>query len=185
MRHGRHLILGIALASALLSSTSVWAEGGGQCLHHDGGRHVLAGHRGHGFIGASAHLYRHLLNNKQQLGLTEEQILTLRNLALDTDRAVIRADADVRISERELRALLRDHKTDLSTIETKVREQEALKGTVRMIEIKARREVIALLTPDQKTKLKTLWEEHRHQRQGPMTRAGADGAMPGTGMDHG
>jgi|SRR5215217_1010667 len=185
MELNRHLILAVTFAGALLSSPSAWADGGSQCLHHDGGRHAMSGHRGHGFSGASAHLLRHLLKNKQQLGLTDEQIVTLRTRALDVDRAVIRADADVRISERELRALLRDDQTDLSAVESKVREQEAFKSTARMIGIKARREFIAMLTPDQKTKLKMLWEEHPRLSQGHMTRAAAADATTATGADIG
>ncbi len=82
-------------------------------------------------------MLRHLLKNKQELGLTDEQITKMRSVALGADRAHIRAEADVLVSERELRALLWDEKTELSVIEAKVKEHEAFEATARIIGIRA------------------------------------------------
>jgi Spy/CpxP family protein refolding chaperone len=119
-------------------------------------------------------MLRHLLKNKQELGLSDEQIGKLRGLALDADRAGIRANADVLVSERELHALLWDEKAELAAIEAKVREHENFEATARMIGIKARRDLIGLLTPEQREKRKAL-REQRHQSQSMHAEGGESG----------
>jgi Spy/CpxP family protein refolding chaperone len=126
----------------------------------------------------SAHIFRHLLKNKQELGLTDEQIAKLRTVALDTDRARIRAEADVLVSNRELRSLLWDEKAELSAIEAKVKEHEAMEATARIIGIRAKRELLGVLTPEQRAKQKALWEQHRQHEPRHMMRADA-----GEGID--
>lgn len=108
MRPDTHLILGIAFGAALFACPPVWADGGGQCARQGGERHAML-HPGRDAQGrVSAHMLRHLLKNKQELGLTDEQLTKRRTVALDADRAHIRVQADVMVSERELRSLLRD-----------------------------------------------------------------------------
>lgn len=155
MTPSKPIILGIALVGALIAVPIAWADGPrcssgkGQMMSHSGG------HR-HGI--ATGHLLRHLLKNKQEIGLTDEQIAKLRAMALDADRARIRAEADKMVSDRELRSLLWDEKAELTAIEAKVKETESLEATVRIIGIRAKRELVGVLTPEQKTKLKALWE---------------------------
>lgn len=134
----------------------------------------MSRHGGHGHSSAAGHLLRHLLKNKQEIGLTDEQIAKLRAMALDADRARIRAEADKMVSDRELRSLLWDEKAELPAIEAKVKETESLEATVRIIGIRVKRELVGVLTPEQKTKLKALWEQHRQQDRSHLMRAEAD-----------
>src|SRR5262245_15498129 len=112
------LTLGIALVSTLVIAPMASADDGPGC--YGGKGHAMSRHGGHGHGGATTHLLRHLLRNKQELGLTDEQITKLRTVALDADRARIRAEADAMVSERELRALMWDEKVQLPAIEAKV-----------------------------------------------------------------
>lgn len=169
MKQSTLLTLGIALASALVISPMAWADEGGRYCGGKG--HAMSRHGGHGHGGGTTHLLRHLLKNKQELGLTDEQVTKLRTTALDADRARIRAEADAMISERELRAMMWDEKAQLPAIEAKVKEKEALEATVRIIGIRARRELIGVLTPEQQAKQKALWEQHRSQNRRDMMRA--------------
>ena len=134
--------------------------------HH--GRHAAASH--------TDYLLRYLLMNKQELGLTDEQISKLRAVALDADRARIRASADQMISERELRAMVWDDKTELSAIEAKVKDTELLEAAVRMSGIRAKRELSGVLTPEQKTKLKALWEQPGQDNRGHRMRTASEEA---------
>jgi Spy/CpxP family protein refolding chaperone len=114
-------------------------------------------------------MLRHLLRHKHDLALSDEQIGKLRAMALEYDRTGIRGEAEVMVAERELRALLWDEKAELNAIEAKVKEREALEASVRIVGIRARRELVNVLTPEQRTKLKALWEQrhqgHRHAMQ--------------------
>jgi periplasmic protein CpxP/Spy len=165
MRQGRFIAgLGVTVGVMCLGLASVaWADRPG--CHGDGSamiRKASHGLHGHGMAG---HLLRHLLRHKQDLALTDEQIGKLRAMALDYDRARIRGEAEVMVAERELRALLWDEAADMTAIEAKVKEREALEAATRIIGIKERRSLIAVLTSDQRTKLKTLWEQRRHGHQ--------------------
>ena len=159
MRRSAFFILSLALGSALFVSPMAWADSGPRCSAGKG--HMMSHHGGHGHGSATGYLLRHLMKNKQEIGLTDDQVAKLRATALDADRAHIRAEADQMVSARELRSLLWDEKAEMPAIEAKVKETESLEATVRVIDIRARRELMAVLTPEQKTKLKALWQQHR------------------------
>jgi periplasmic protein CpxP/Spy len=173
MRPDIQLILGIVFGTVLFASPLAWADGGGQCSRQGGERHAMLHQNGHAQGGVSAHIFQHLLKNKQELGLTDEQITRMRSVALDADRAHIRAQADVMVSERELRSLLWDEMAEMSAIEAKVKEHEAFEATARIIGIRVRRELIGILTPEQWAKQKALWNQHRRHDRSHMMRAEA------------
>lgn len=52
------------------------------------------------------------------------------------------------MAERELLALAEDEKTDLSALEAKVKQSEMLEVGLRMSAVKARRDALAVLTPE-------------------------------------
>jgi Spy/CpxP family protein refolding chaperone len=132
-----------------------------------------AAHHGTHGQGTTSHLLRHLMRDKQELGLTGDQIAKLRAMALDYDRAAIRGEAEVRVAERELRALLWDERAELAAIEAKVKERGAVEAAARMVGIKAKRDLLGVLTPEQRAKEKALWEQRRHGHPGAMQRAGS------------
>ena len=175
MRHGTFLVLSFGLVGALLSSPMAWADDGARCP--GGWPHTMSRHGGHGHGNVTSHLLRHLLKNKQELGLTDEQITKLRAVALDADRARIRAEADVKVSKRELRAMMWDEKAQLPAIEAKVKEKESFEATVQIISIRAGRELIGVLTPEQQAKQKALWEQYRHHDRRPGMRAETGDSM--------
>jgi Spy/CpxP family protein refolding chaperone len=154
--------VGLAAGAVMLIVTSslAWADGG---YNWSRGHAFGSGaHGGHARGGMAHGLADRLLRHKQTLGLSEDQVTKLKKLALDRDVARIRAHADVMLAAREVRALVWDEKAELSAIEAKVNEQEALEGKLRMIGIKAKREAYAVLTPEQREKLKALREQMRH-----------------------
>lgn len=159
-----YLALGftIVLGSALLAVPTVWADSGFRC----GKGHGMCHHR-HGQTGITGHMLRHLLIHQQEIGLSDEQIAKLRTVALDADRAAIRASADRSVSERELRAMMWDPNADMPAIEAKVKEAETHEAAVRIIAIRAKRDLLAVLTPDQQAKLKALRQAYRHQARMP------------------
>jgi periplasmic protein CpxP/Spy len=171
------LIFTIALGGAFMMTTPIaWADGGSHCCGGPG--HMLSRHPGHGHGGSTGHVLGYLLRHKEQIGLSDDQIAMLRTAALDADRAGIRARADQMVSERELRAMMWDGKADLPTIEAKVKETQLLEAALRIIRIRARRDLLAVLTPEQKTKLYAL-RGQRHSDHGRM-RTEAERSPDGT-----
>ena len=169
MNRGMKMLLGIAAGTVLLgiTMTPAWADGGAAC-RGDGRAFsmVRQGMSGHG--GWTGHTLRRLLRHQQDLGLTDEQVAKLKGLALDQDRAKIRAHADVLIAERELRALVADEKTELSVIEAKVNERESFAAKLSFMRIKATRELYAVLTPEQREKQKAIREQMKQMHRARM-----------------
>lgn len=168
----RHLITG---AMSMIAMVGLGAQPGLADLeygsaHPPASGHAcceeMTGHHGH----AADHL-RHLLQHQQAIGLTEEQVKKLKTVELDYDRARIKADAEIRVAERELLALVEDEKTDLSVLEAKVKQSEMLEVGLRMSTFKARRDALAVLTPEQREKAKASHEkrmqEMRSSPEGP------------------
>jgi protein CpxP len=169
-----HRVVVLALGAALggLVSSVAWADGP-SCRGEGPSMIRKASHERHGHGSIATHILRHLLRHKQDLDLTDVQITKLRSLALDADRAGIRAQAEVKVTERELRAMMWDEKAELSAIEAKVKEHESFEATARIIGIRAKRDLFGVLTPEQRAKQKTLWENMRHGSHSSMRRAEA------------
>ncbi len=135
--------------------------------------------RGHGMTGRHAstgHLLRGLLGSQKEFGLTEEQVSKLKAIQLDLDRTRIKTEADIMVAERELEALVEDDKADLSAIEGKLKQSEMLEVSLRMAAIKARRDVMAALTPEQSQRIKAV-----HERMKMMPYKDEKGAAMGHG----
>jgi len=173
-----NILLGIALGITMMGLTSVaWADGfqgsscrDGRASMMGGARHGMHGHGMHGHSVAT-HVLRQLLRDKQEIGLTDEQVAKLRTIALDYDRAAIRGKAEVMVAERELRAMTRDEQAEMAAIEAKVKEREALEATVRILRIKVKRDLMGVLTPEQQAKQRALWEQMRQRHRGSMEKA--------------
>lgn len=166
MHSGIRIFLGVAAGTVLLGMAApfAWADGGTACR---GGGHAfgMARHGMSGHAGMTSHVLRSLLTHQQDLGLTEDQVSKLKALALDQDRAKIRAHADVQVAQRELRALVADEKTDLSAIEAKIKERESLEAKLSFMGIKGKRDLYAVLTPEQREKQKAIRDQVRQMHR--------------------
>jgi Spy/CpxP family protein refolding chaperone len=131
----------------------------------------MMGHRAH----PADHL-RHLLRHHKEIGLTDEQVKKLKAIELDFDRARIKSAAEIHVAERELLALVEEEKTDLSALEAKVKQSEMLEVGLRMLAFKARRDALAVLTPEQLEKAKAAHEKRMQEMM-----SGRHGAMPSGG----
>lgn len=169
MNSGMKMLFGVAAGTVLLGIAIpfAWADGGAAC--RGGGqafgmaRHGMSGHGG-----MPSHVLRNLLRHQQDLGLTEDQVTKLKVLALDQDRAQIRAHADVQVAERELRALVTDEKTELPVIEAKIKERESFEAKLSFMGIKAKRDLYAVLTSEQREKQKTIRDQMRQMHRARM-----------------
>jgi Spy/CpxP family protein refolding chaperone len=136
-----------------------------------GGNHGTMGGHGMGMMHSSTgHLIRHLLKHEKDIGLTADQVAKLKDIQLGLDKARIKAEADIQIAERELKALTDDEKSDLGAVEAKLKQSEDLQVALRMTSIKTRREVLGLLTPDQRAK-----EQAEHEKMMQKHKEGGKG----------
>jgi periplasmic protein CpxP/Spy len=170
MKQGTRTIvtLGVASVFALtVGMSTVWANepGYGKEGDRDGGHSSMGGH-GMGMMHSSTgHLIRHLLKHEKEIGLTAEQVTKLKDMQLNLDKTRIKSEADIQVAERELKALTEDEKSDLGAIEAKLKQSEDFQIGLRMTSIKARRDVLALLTPEQRAKEKVEREKMMQQHK--------------------
>jgi hypothetical protein len=140
----------------------------------------------------SAHYLKHLLKHAEEIGLTPEQVGKLKAQQLDFKRTEARTEADIKIADLELRALVEDDQADLPAIKAKVDQLKKAEGALLLSAIKAKREAIAMLTPDQREKdrahreqMKREGEEQHGGGMGGMSRGGMMGGMGHSGMGGG
>jgi protein CpxP len=133
----------------------------------------------HGHHQTAGDLFRHLLKHQKEIGLTPEQVTKLKGLQMDLTRTRIRLEADMKVAEAEFAALADDEKTDLRTLEAKIKQTEGSRTGLRMAVIKAKRDALALLTPEQREKEKV--EHEKMMLQMPRGHSGPGGMMKGKG----
>jgi len=110
------------------------------------------------------------LQNKDQLGLTPDQVKALESLRSEFQKEAIRRSADLQIAEAELGDLLAVEPVDLAKAEAKLRQIEGLRAEIRLSRIKTLEKGKAVLSPEQRKKLDSL---------GPRGSADAHGGMMG------
>lgn len=170
---GAIMALGVASVFALtIGLSTAWANEPG----YGKGGHMGSGHGSMGGYGASmkhggtGQLIRHLLQREQEIGLTAEQVAKLKDMQLNLDKVRIRTEADIRVAEREVSALTENEKSDLGAVEAKLKQSHDLQVGLRMVSIKAKRDVLAVLTPEQRAKEKTehakIIQQHRDSAKG-------------------
>jgi hypothetical protein len=94
-----------------------------------------------------------ILSYKDSLRLSGEQVKKLEQLRDSFQRLSIRTEADTRILDLDVAALL-DHPTvDLPKVEQKIRQSEKLRAELRLARVRAVEQAKAVLTTEQRKKL--------------------------------
>ena len=150
--------------------------GGNRPGMHAGGyqRNLGQSQRGHSHGGQRPSFIGMLLRNQQQLGLTSQQVDSLRKLGMDARRAEIRRSADRQIAQLDLMSLRFSDPMDMGKVEVKVREIEKLTGDGRIASFRTADAARGQLTPEQKEKLKALWASRMQEQRRGSGQGGAD-----------
>jgi Spy/CpxP family protein refolding chaperone len=97
-----------------------------------------------------------MLNNKEALGLSADQVRRLEQQRDNFQRLTIRNEADLRILELDIASLLDSEPVEMAKLEAKMREEEKLRTDLRIARIRAVEQGKALLNAEQKKKLTEL-----------------------------
>lgn len=133
--------------------------------------HNMHAYRGHAAgYGTYSHGYRqdphrtvseyihHILQFKDAMAITDEQAAKLEEIETAYRKERIRLKADIAVANVELHQLLRDDDTPLSAIEQKLQSLYALKAKLHLAGIKAKRDANAVLTEEQRKRMKIVHE---------------------------
>lgn len=93
-----------------------------------------------------------ILNYKDYLRLSSEQVKKLEQLRDNYQRLSIRNEADARIIELDIDALLDVPTVDVTKVEAKIREAEKLRADLRIARVRAIEQAKAVLTAEQRKK---------------------------------
>ncbi|HWP23179.1 MAG TPA: hypothetical protein VNM15_03190, partial [Candidatus Binatia bacterium] len=86
-----------------------------------------------------------MLTYKEFLGLTPEQIKKLEQIRDQFQRQAIRNEADVKIVELDIAALIDSPTVDVAKVEAKIREAEKLRADLRIARVRAVEQAKAVL----------------------------------------
>ena len=107
-----------------------------------------------------------MLRHRDDLGLSPSQVQSLERLRSNFQQEATRHETDLRTTESDLAALLNADPTDLGRVEAKVREIERLRAELRIARLRAIEQGKAQLTPEQRSKLRSLLSERSRPRIG-------------------
>ena len=149
------------LTGALMITVIAWSPTfvvNSSAMMHGG--HDQADAEDHG-----GHYLAHLLKHAKEIGLSPEQVGKLKSLQLDFKRTEARLEADTKVAELELQALVDDEQADLSTVQAKVEQLKKAEGACLFAGIKAKHHAASLLSPDQREKERALHEHMKSSSQ--------------------
>ncbi len=106
-----------------------------------------------------------MLRYQDELGLTSQQITRLKQLRADFERESIRKDADLRIAQRDLDALLDAERIDVAQAESKIRDIERLRADLQIARIRTIEQGKAELSPEHLARFESLIGERRRSPQ--------------------
>ncbi len=118
-----------------------------------GGSGAMPGHGGGMLSPAERPLITLMLQRRQELGLTPDQVARLETLRGEFTREAIRRDADIRIAELDLAALLDPDPLDMAKVEAKIRALAELRADLRIARIRVIEQGKAVLTAEQRARL--------------------------------
>jgi Spy/CpxP family protein refolding chaperone len=154
-----------------------------------GHRMMMGGHGGRGFGGGRG-LLRMADNPRVRayLNLTDQQVTSLHQISVESEKTSIRTRADLELRRIELQELLRADNPDHDAVMRKVQEVSDLRGQMAKQHMETLFTARNVLTPEQITKVKTFMEgggrggpggeRPTEHRGGPGRRPGAPGAPP-------
>src|SRR4030042_2142246 len=99
-----------------------------------------------------------MLQNADKLGLSDEQIKKLYEIKRKYSKDIIKQDAEMKIAEIDLGALLKESEINLSEVKEALKKVENFKTQIRYLRIMAFVEARKILTDEQKKSLKKLME---------------------------
>jgi len=108
-----------------------------------------------------------MLNHKEALGLSADQVRRLEQQRDNFQRLTIRNEADLRILELDIATLLDSEPVAMAKLEAKIREEEKLRSDLRIARIRAIEQGKALLNAEQKKKLTELLNQSLTLRYPP------------------
>ncbi len=154
---------------------------GGGYGKHEYGKHGYGKHTG-SHQNASKFI-QHVLKFKDGMAITDEQETKLREVETAFKKTRIKMKAEVELANLDLHDLLKKEDSSLSDIETKLKNVHNLKADLLMASIKAKRDAKAVLTDEQRSRMKAVHDRIKAYSSSGIGHKGHPGGYKHHGKD--
>jgi len=122
------------------------------------GGHGMTGRHGggHGSHQSASKFIDHILKFKDGMAITDDQVSKLQTIRSGFEKAKIKMKADIQLTSVDLHDLLRDDKGSLSEVEAKLKDLYNTRAGMYFASVKASRDAKAVLTDEQRSRMKTV-----------------------------
>jgi len=124
---------------------------------------------------SASQFIQHVLKFKQAMAITDEQERQLQGINTNYKKTKIKMKAEVELANLDLHELLRNDQASLSDIESKLKNVHTLKADLLMASIKAKREAKAVLTDEQRQRMKAVHDRIKQYGSGSMHKGNPGG----------
>jgi Spy/CpxP family protein refolding chaperone len=111
---------------------------------------------GHGHHQSASKFIDHILKFKDGMAITEDQAAKLHSIKTDFKKTKIKMKADIQLTSVDLHELLRDDKGSLNDVEAKLKSLYDKRAEMYLASVKATRDAKAVLTDEQRARMKTV-----------------------------
>lgn len=181
--HKRMIPLWSGVLSLILGFPAMGlATGYGGDAHHPSGYstspHGAGGHgtggsshkSGHGPHQSASEFIEHILKFKEGMAITEDQATKLQTIKTDFEKTKIKMKADMQLTSLDLHELLRNDQGDLSAVESKLKSLYEIRAGLYLASVKAGRDAKAVLTDEQRSRMKAVHDRINAHQEGGMTK---------------
>ena len=112
-----------------------------------------------GFEGKFCHKAHFILENEEELGLTAEQVGKIGDLKLQTKKALIKKEADIKVLALDVMAKLHADTIDTKAVSELIDKKYELKKEEAKLVVESIASLKGILTDEQTKKLKDLWKK--------------------------
>jgi len=168
------------------SSHGAGAVGHGQVhqgLNMSGGHGGESLHKpGHGPHQSASEFIEHILKFKEGMAITDDQATKLQTIKTEFEKTKIRMKADMQLTSLDLHELLRNDQSDLGAVESKLNSLFGIRAALYLASVKAGRDAKAVLTDEQRSRMKAVHDRINAYKEGGMTK-GHPGGYPRHSQD--
>lgn len=125
---------------------------------------------GHGPHQSASEFIEHILKFKEGMALTEDQVTKLQTIKTDFEKSKIKMKADMQLTSLDLHELLRNDQGDLGAVESKLKSLYEIRAGLYLASVKAGRDAKAVLTDEQRSRMKAVHDRINAHQDGGMTK---------------
>ena len=153
----------------------------GGSMHGGHGMKGKMGGGSHGPHQSASTFIDHILKFKDGMAITDDQAAKLQTIKTDFEKTKIKMKAEIQLTSVDLHELMRDDKGSLNEVEAKLKDLYDTRAGMYFASVKASRDAKAVLTTEQRSRMKTV-----HDRINSYQGAGMGGkGHPGGYKHHG